>query len=98
MKQTPAKSLQTELFKALLVLKTPEECQKFFVDLCTPAELIALAERWRVAQLVEQEIPYRKINELTGVSTATITRVARSLDYGSGGYRLALDRVKTKQK
>jgi len=77
-----------------LTLKTVEDCERFFTDLCTPAELAALTDRWRVARLVEQGVPYREIYERTGVSTATITRVARCLQYGVGGYRHALERIK----
>jgi TrpR-related protein YerC/YecD len=88
------KHWQRELFRAVLQLKSVEDCESFFQDLCTPAELLALADRWRVAKLVDQAIPYREINERTGVSTATITRVARALQYGEGGYRKAIDRTR----
>jgi TrpR-related protein YerC/YecD len=88
------KSAIRELFQAVLSLKTSDECQRFFEDLCTPAELSALRDRWRVARLVNRDIPYREIHEKTGVSTATITRVARSLQYGTGGYRLILERLR----
>jgi TrpR-related protein YerC/YecD len=83
-----------DLFEALRLLKTEDEYQRFFDDLCTPAELRSLADRWRVAQLLEKGIPYRSISEETGVSTATITRVARCLIYGAKGYRTILDRLK----
>ena len=73
-----------DLIKAFLSLEKIEECEAFLEDLCTPAEIDAMAERWRVAKLVDRNIPYRRIHELTGVSTATITRVARSLTYGKG--------------
>jgi TrpR-related protein YerC/YecD len=66
----------------------------FLDDLCTPSELSAMAERWRVAQLLEEGIPYREIYEKTGVSTATVTRVARALASGAGGYRAALARAR----
>ncbi len=84
---------RSELFRAILDLRNIEECNRFFGDLCTPAELAAMADRWRVAKLVDQGVPYREINERTGVSTATVTRVARALSYGQNGYRLALDRL-----
>ena len=80
------------LFDAILSLETREECYNFFEDLCTPAELRSMADRWRVAKLLDQGLSYRVINEKTGVSTATITRVARSLTYGTGGYRMVLQR------
>lgn len=86
-----------ELFEAVLGLKTQAECEKFFADLCTPGELSAVADRWKVARLLDQRMPYREIYERTGVSTATITRVARALFLGESGYRRALDRLKTKR-
>ncbi len=75
---------EQELFRILAKLKTPKEMEDFLLDLCTPGELRAMAERWRAAQMVADEIPYRRICELTGLSTATVTRVARSLNEGSG--------------
>ncbi|MCX6130111.1 MAG: YerC/YecD family TrpR-related protein [Proteobacteria bacterium] len=81
-----------DLFNAFQKLQNSGECARFFEDLCTPAELRSMADRWRVAQLLEQGLSYRLINEKTGVSTATITRVARSLSYGTGGYQMILQR------
>ncbi len=89
------KSASRDLYRAILTLRSVEDCERFFGDLCTPAELLAMADRWRVAQLVDQQIPYREIQQKTGVSTATITRVARSLQYGEGGYRTVLNRERT---
>ncbi len=83
---------EEELCQALLLLGSPQEAHRFLVDLCTPAELRALADRWKVARLLAQELPYRKIQEETGVSTATITRVARALLHGDGGYRRVLEK------
>jgi len=77
----------------VLSLGTVEECRRFFADLCTPAELEALGDRWVVAGLVDRGVPYREIHERTGVSTATVTRVGRALGFGEGGYRIALQRV-----
>jgi TrpR-related protein YerC/YecD len=82
-----------ELFGAILWLETREELERFFRDLCTLAELEAMAHRWQVAQLVEQGLPYLEISERTGASTTTVTRVAHWLRHGEGGYRLALDRA-----
>jgi TrpR-related protein YerC/YecD len=84
-----------DLAKALISVKTAEEMERFLVDLCTPAELRALAERWHVAQLLDAgEQSYREINALTGVSTTTIGRVARFLkDEPHQGYRTVLDRM-----
>jgi TrpR-related protein YerC/YecD len=82
-----------DLFDSLTHLESADEFRAFFVDLCTPAELRSMADRWRVARLLRQGISYRVINERTGVSTATITRVARSLTYGTKGYQILLDRL-----
>ena len=84
-----------DLAKALTTIKTAEEMERFLVDLCTPAELRALAERWHVAQILDAgEQGYREINALTGVSTTTIGRVARFLkDEPHQGYRTVLDRM-----
>lgn len=84
------------LIDAILGLETREEAERFLRDLCTPAEIRSLADRWQVARLLDSSIPYREIYERTGVSTATVTRVARSLVQGEGGYRLALDRSSKK--
>jgi TrpR-related protein YerC/YecD len=83
-----------ELYRAVLALRTVEDCESFFTDLCTPTELAALVDRWKVAKMVDRDVPYREIYDRTGVSTATITRVARSLKGGEGGYRRVLDRIK----
>lgn len=87
-----------ELINAILALENPEEARAFFADLCTPTELSALADRWLVAQLLDQGVPYRSIYERTGVSTATVTRVARSLTHGENGYRALLDRTHPAKK
>lgn len=83
-----------DLFLAIKLLEDEKEVAFFFRDLCTPSELEAMAERWEVAQLVDQGVPYREINRLTGASTTTVTRIAHWLKYGEGGYRLVLDRSK----
>src|SRR5688500_6650928 len=80
-----------ELYRVLSQVGEEEEMERFLSDLCTPQELEAMAERWQVVKLLEEEIPYRQIYEMTGVSTATVTRVAKSLKLGTG-YRRALDR------
>jgi TrpR-related protein YerC/YecD len=85
--------LQVKLYEAILSLKTKEECEAFFTDLCTPAELEAFADRWEVARMLCDETPYRTINDNTGVSVTTITRVARCLHRGEGGYRTVLKRL-----
>lgn len=85
-----------DLFRAVLTLRTVDDCRRFFKDLATPAELKALSERWHVARLLaEGKLSYRQIHDETGVSTTTITRVARFLaQEPNQGYRLVLDRRK----
>lgn len=80
------------LFRAVISLESIEECRRFFRDLCTPAELQALVDRWQVVAYLERGLPYRQIHELTGVSVTTIGRVARFLADGYGGYDIALRR------
>ena len=89
-----------ELYEAMLLLKTTDEVATFFKDLCTPQEITALHERWRVCQLLEQgNLSYRKIHAITGASLTTITRVARFLkDEPYEGYRTILNRIKRKRK
>jgi TrpR-related protein YerC/YecD len=82
------------LFEAVISLETVDECRNFFKDLCTPAELQALVDRWQVVECLEKDLPYRKIHDLTGVSVTTIGRVARFLSNGFGGYRTAIDRIR----
>jgi TrpR-related protein YerC/YecD len=81
-----------ELFETILSLRTTEEVARFFRDLCTLAELEAMAHRWEVARLLDQGFPYHEVARRTGASTTTVTRVAHWLRHGEGGYRLALDR------
>src|SRR4051794_19817519 len=89
--QTPE---MTELFGAISNLQGREEAEAFFRDLCTLAELEAMAHRWEVARLLQQGLPYLEIAHRTGASTTTVTRVAHWLRHGEGGYRLALERAK----
>ena len=81
------------LRQALLTLRTVDECRNFLRDLCTPAELQALADRWTVVGLLQAGRPYREIAKQTGVSVTTIGRVARYLGTGNGGYELAARRL-----
>ena len=85
-------SHEADLFAAILALKTRDEARNFFYDLCTPAELEGLVDRWRVVQMLIQKTPYRKIAEETHVSTATIVRVARFLNNGFDGYKTVIER------
>ncbi|MGI8949444.1 MAG: YerC/YecD family TrpR-related protein [Ornithinimicrobium sp.] len=87
-----AEPATADLAQAFASLDDPHDVVDFLVDLCTPAELEALADRWAVVPLLVQGVPYRSIHEQTGVSVTTVGRVARCLDHGTGGYRAALRR------
>lgn len=86
------------LYDAVSLLRTASECERFFADLCTPGELASMADRWHTARLLAQGVPYRSIYSRTGVSTATVTRVARALTHGDGGYELILTRQRKKRR
>lgn len=81
-----------QLFRAIASLRSADEAAAFLRDLCTISELRAMSSRWQVVLLLEQGIPYLEIAKRTGASTATVTRVSNWLRFGSGGYRLMLDR------
>jgi TrpR-related protein YerC/YecD len=83
-----------ELCDAIRSMSKSTELYAFLRDLCTLSELEAMAHRWQVARLVDAGLPYTEVAELTGASTATVTRVAHWLRHGEGGYRLALDKQK----
>ena len=82
------------LFQAILSLKTAEECDAFFADICTVKEMQAMAQRLQVAAQLDAGRNYNAVCADTGASSATISRVNRCLLYGEGGYRIALDRMK----
>ncbi|MBR3058430.1 MAG: helix-turn-helix domain-containing protein [Clostridiales bacterium] len=82
-----------DLFDAILTLKSREECYSLFEDLCTISEIKSLAQRFQVAILLAKGHTYSEIFDETGVSTATISRVKRCLDYGADGYRTVLSRM-----
>ncbi|MCL4352511.1 MAG: YerC/YecD family TrpR-related protein [Firmicutes bacterium] len=83
------------LCRAVLSLKTEEECYAFFEDILTVAEIQSIAQRMAVAQMLDSGQTYEDIAQLTGASSATISRVKRSLAFGADGYRLVLDRLQT---
>ncbi len=85
------------LFKAVLELKTIDECYKFFEDLCTISELKSMSQRMEVAMMLADKCVYTDIAAKTGASTATISRVNRCLNYGKDGYNLIIDRLKEKK-
>lgn len=87
-----------QLYAAVMTLQGVAEARDFFRDLCTPAELQAMADRWRVVGLLREGRPYREIHDMTGVSVTTIGRVARFIEYGNGGYRRAVERVEALNK
>ena len=86
------------LFAAILSLKSVDECYNFFEDICTITEIRDMCQRLDTAFLIDQGISYQKISEQIGVSTATISRVSRCLNYGAGGYRAVIDRMKEGEK
>ena len=82
------------LFDVIRRLETQEDCEKFFEDICTIKEVQDMAQRLDAAVLLEQGVNYQTISEQVGISTATISRVSKCLNYGSGGYRAALAKMK----
>ena len=87
------KQKNNDFYKAILLLQNEEECYSFFRDVCTQTELRAMEQRFEVARLLRLGYVYNKILERTGASSATISRVARSLDDSTGGYDSVLDRL-----
>lgn len=92
-----SKNIRTEeadhLFEAILTLENKEECYRFFEDICTVNELVSMAQRYEVAHMLRQNNTYMEIAQKTGASTATISRVNRSLNYGCDGYDMVFERV-----
>ncbi len=87
-------SQQTDdLFRAILTLRSVEECYAFFEDACTIKEIIEIAQRLQVAKLLSAGTSYSVVSKEVGVSTATISRVNKCLEYGNGGYQMVMDRV-----
>ncbi|MCL2718210.1 MAG: YerC/YecD family TrpR-related protein [Lachnospiraceae bacterium] len=91
------KKIQTKavdhMFEAILTLENKEECYRFFEDLCTVNELLSISQRYEVASMLKSKNTYLEIAEKTGASTATISRVNRSLIYGNDGYELVFERL-----
>jgi TrpR-related protein YerC/YecD len=85
---------QSGLYEAIASLKTRDEVERFFRDLCTRSELEAMAHRWEVAQLLDEGLPYLEVAKRAHASTTTVTRVSQWLRNGEGGYQLALKRRK----
>ncbi len=82
-----------ELCKALLSLKTEDECYAFLEDICTIKEVLDISQRLSVAKLLQKGISYTKIATATGASSATISRVSKCCEYGTGGYKTVIDRL-----
>ncbi|MBO5303462.1 MAG: TrpR YerC/YecD [Lachnospiraceae bacterium] len=97
-----SKKIRTEevdhLFDAILSLENREECYTFFEDVCTVNELLSLSQRFEVAHMLREQKTYLDIAEKTGASTATISRVNRSLNYGNDGYDMVFERLKQNSK
>lgn len=93
-----SKSVRTEsvnhIFEAILTLENKEECYRFFEDVCTVNEILSFAQRYEVAKMLREKHTYLEIAEKTGASTATISRVNRSLIYGNDGYDMVFERLK----
>lgn len=86
------------LFQTILDLKSKEECYAYFEDLCTIKEIQDMAQRLDTAILLSEGVSYQKITQKVGISTATIGRVSKCLNYGSGGYRAAINRLKSAEE
>ena len=86
-----------ELFEVILLLETKEECYQLFEDLCTIQELKDLELRYQVAKMLENKESYQTVSEKTSASTATISRVAKSLTYGADGYKMIFEKIKGKK-
>ena len=92
------KDKNEQLYRAILQLKDEQECYNFFQDLCTVSELRSMEQRFEVASLLDDGMIYNDILERTGASSATISRVNRSLSYGTGAYAVLFERTKNKKK
>ena len=92
----PKKPRNENMYKAILSLKSVDECMRFFDDLCTVSELLAMEQRYQVASCLDDGMIYNEILAETGASSATISRVNRSLQYGNGGYAIVFERTKNK--
>ena len=99
MYESKMKNAETDrLFQAILALKTEEECYRFFDDLCTYTEILPMAQRFQVAEELYGGRTFSNISEKIGVSSTTITRVNKCLNYGADGYRAILDRLHGKEE
>ncbi len=97
MNKLPKKPRNENMYKAVLSLETVEECMKFFDDLCTVSEIMAMEQRYQVASCLDDGMIYNDILAETGASSATISRVNRSLQYGKDGYEIAFNRLREQE-
>ena len=98
MNKLPKKPRNEKMYQAILSLQNVDECMRFFDDLCTVTELMAMEQRFQVAMCLNQGMIYNDILAETGASSATISRVNRSLQYGSDGYAIVFDRMKDQEQ
>lgn len=98
MNKHPKKPRNPKMYEAILSLKDVDECMRFFDDLCTVSELMALEQRYQVAACLNEGMIYNDILAETGASSATISRVNRSLQYGKGGYQIVFERMKEQEQ
>ena len=98
MNKLPKKPRNEKMYQAILSLHNVDECMRFFDDLCTVTELMAMEQRFQVAMCLNQGMIYNDILAETGASSATISRVNRSLQYGSDGYAIVFDRMKEQEQ
>lgn len=87
-----------KLFRGILTLKSVEDCYMFFEDLCSMSELKSFAQRFQVSELLYDKVTYNAISYITKASTATISRINRSLEYGNGGYVAVIKRLQEQEK
>ncbi len=98
MNKLPKKPRNEKMYEAILSLQNVDECIRFFDDLCTVTELMAMEQRFQVAMCLNQGMIYNDILAETGASSATISRVNRSLQYGKDGYAIVFDRLKEQEQ
>ena len=98
MNKLPKKPRNQKMYEAILSLQNLDECMRFFDDLCTVTELMAMEQRYQVASCLDKGMIYNDILAETGASSATISRVNRSLQYGRGGYAIVFERLREKKE
>ncbi len=96
-KQKVSEEVHHQLYEAIATLKDAKEAELFLLDLCTPAELQVMSDRWSVVEPIVKGVPYRDIDEAKGVSVTTIGRVARCINFGAGGYKIVYERLKKRR-